>query len=324
MADALTVGIIQAKSKTDNLKMISKLNLSGIGFEDISILRQMPNLEVVSLPVNRITSLKEFQYLTKLTDLSVRKNNISQISNLLYLRQLPNLKNLWMMENPISSQANYRLLVVALLPHLEKLDNKEVTAEERAAARQVDVGNIENVKEQVQTEKDQLTLKPKLGWDQQNGSQVANRKPPSGANHHGMHRSKTDIHDVAGFDPKESNLNAKLDWSVDGEDEKESSIRNPWSAVNKAAGVPGKPRSPRGQWSKPIVAAKPSPRESNESAHERYSSAPVHHENNSYQAKNARISPNEHVIFAIMELVKELNPIELDYIKKKVESRFNI
>jgi Leucine-rich repeat len=320
----LTLGIIQAKSKTDNLKMISKLNLSGIGFEDISIIRQMPNLEVVSLPVNRITSLKDFQYLTKLTDLSVRKNNISQISNLLYLRTLPNLKNLWMMENPISSQANYRLLVVALLPQLEKLDNKEVTAEERAAARQVDVENIENAKEIVQPEKEQLSLKPNLRSDQQNGSQGVSRKPPSGANPHGIHRSKTDIQDIGVFDPKESNLNAKLDWSTEGDDDKESSIRNPWSAVQKGAGAQSRPKSPRGQWSKPIPLAKVPQRESSEYAHERYSSAPVHHEHAPYQAKNARISPNEHVIFAIMELVKELNPIELDYIKKKVESRFNV
>lgn len=326
MADALTVGIIQAKSKTDNLGMITKLNLSGIGFEDVSILRQMPNLEVVSLPVNRINSLKEFQYLSKLTDLSVRKNNISQISNLLYLRQLPNLKNLWMMENPISSQPNYRLLVVALLPQLEKLDNKDVTAEERSAARQVDVGNIQHNREAQERERDSVPLKPKSGWDSRDSSQpgVAKRQEVAkSSNQYGIHRSRTDVNDQPQrFNPKESNLNAKLEWSADMDDQNPVSQNNHLGGAAKGGRGEIRPKSPRGQWSKAHQAQRVQSHEEQDRGHERYSSAPTHHHDPGARlAKADRLSPNEHVIFAIMELVKELNPVELDYIKSKVAAR---
>ena len=47
-------------------------------------------------------------------------------------RPLPQV--LWLSENPCADAPDYRATAVRSLPHLEKLDNRDVTAEERAAA----------------------------------------------------------------------------------------------------------------------------------------------------------------------------------------------
>ena len=52
--------LILAKCKTDNLKLLKNLNLWGVGFEDVSILNQMPNIEVLSLSINKISTLRDF------------------------------------------------------------------------------------------------------------------------------------------------------------------------------------------------------------------------------------------------------------------------
>jgi Leucine-rich repeat (LRR) protein len=141
MSESLTLGIIQAKAKTDNLKIISNLNLFGVGFEDVSILRQMTNLEVVSLPVNRISSLRDFQELRKLRELSVRKNNIKNLNEIRFLSGCKNLTNLWMTENPCADHPMYRIFVAAVLPQLSKLDNVEISQNERAMARNLDLSD---------------------------------------------------------------------------------------------------------------------------------------------------------------------------------------
>ena len=40
----------------------------------------MPNLEIVSLSVNKIHSLKDFVYCSKLQELYLRKNNIKDLT----------------------------------------------------------------------------------------------------------------------------------------------------------------------------------------------------------------------------------------------------
>ena len=41
---------------------------------DLSILQDLPNLEIASFAQNKITTLKYFSYCSKLTELYVRKN----------------------------------------------------------------------------------------------------------------------------------------------------------------------------------------------------------------------------------------------------------
>ena len=55
---------------------------------DLSILSELPNLEIASFAQNKITSLKYFAYCHKLTELYVRKNQVSDITEINYLKNL--------------------------------------------------------------------------------------------------------------------------------------------------------------------------------------------------------------------------------------------
>jgi cilla- and flagella-associated protein len=54
------------KTKSDNLNNIKNLNLWGNELEDLSLVEKMPNLEVISLSVNKINSLRDFSKCSKL------------------------------------------------------------------------------------------------------------------------------------------------------------------------------------------------------------------------------------------------------------------
>ena len=57
----LTENLVISKSRTEALHNIKNLNLWGNDLTDVSILRKLSNVEVLSLSVNRISSLREFQ-----------------------------------------------------------------------------------------------------------------------------------------------------------------------------------------------------------------------------------------------------------------------
>lgn len=122
--------------------MITSLSVWSIGFRDVSILKEMPNLEIVSLPVNRISSLKDFQGLTKLRELSVRDNCITDLRELFYLRNCKALENIWIMGNPCGELPNARLTAIAILPQLRRLNNIEITPSEKDQSSRVDLEQI--------------------------------------------------------------------------------------------------------------------------------------------------------------------------------------
>jgi len=62
----LTLELVFNKTKSDNLNNIKNLNLWGNELEDLSLIDRMPNLEVISLSVNKINSLKDFASCSKL------------------------------------------------------------------------------------------------------------------------------------------------------------------------------------------------------------------------------------------------------------------
>jgi hypothetical protein len=78
------------------MSSIKNLNLWGNDLDDLKALRQLPNLEVLSLSVNRISTLKEIAACMKLKELYLRKNEIDDINELKYVQHLPNLKVLWL------------------------------------------------------------------------------------------------------------------------------------------------------------------------------------------------------------------------------------
>jgi hypothetical protein len=119
----------------DSLKNVKNLNLWGQGLSDISVLQQMVNVEVVSMSVNDINSLKDFEHCFKLSELYLRKNNIGDLTEVAYLKDLPSLKVLWLCGNPCADVDDYRLKVLSVLDRLEKLDDQDVSPDERKQAR---------------------------------------------------------------------------------------------------------------------------------------------------------------------------------------------
>ena len=87
----------------------------------------MPNLEIVSLSVNRISTLEPFSYCPLIQELYLRKNMFADLKEISHLAQLKNLRVLWLSDNPISSDPNYRSTIIKLLPQLTKVDSNEVT-----------------------------------------------------------------------------------------------------------------------------------------------------------------------------------------------------
>lgn len=123
MAKKLSLDFISMKTKNSRLESIKTLNVWGNEFEDISILSDLPNIEILSLAVNKIESLAPLKSLHKIKEIYLRNNLISDMAELDYLAGLPNLKVLTLNENPISLQSNYREEVLSRLPQLTKLDD---------------------------------------------------------------------------------------------------------------------------------------------------------------------------------------------------------
>uniref|UniRef100_A0A2K6LNJ6 Cilia- and flagella-associated protein 410 n=1 Tax=Rhinopithecus bieti TaxID=61621 RepID=A0A2K6LNJ6_RHIBE len=102
----------------------------------ISICREMPSLEVITLSVNSISTLEPVSRCQRLSELYLRRNRIPSLAELFYLKGLPRLRVLWLAENPCcgASPHRYRMTVLRTLPRLQKLDNQAVTEEELSRA----------------------------------------------------------------------------------------------------------------------------------------------------------------------------------------------
>ncbi|KAF5298747.1 hypothetical protein FQR65_LT09616 [Abscondita terminalis] len=136
MAKRLTEEMVIARSKLSDLSKVKRLNCWGSELVDVSLLRKMPSVEVLSLSINKINSLGDFQFCGALQELYIRQNDIRELNQICYLQSLPNLKNLWLDENPCAAGEGYRMTVLRTLPQLQKLDNVSVTQEElREATR---------------------------------------------------------------------------------------------------------------------------------------------------------------------------------------------
>ena len=113
----MTVELVHMKTKTNRLETIKSLNLWGNDLEDISIVTQMSALEVLSLAVNRVSTLKDVQYCYGLRELYMRKNNLTSLAEIpRYLGPLSNLRKLSLSENPIADHPKYRQFVIKALP----------------------------------------------------------------------------------------------------------------------------------------------------------------------------------------------------------------
>lgn len=92
-------------------------------------------MEVLSLSVNSISSLRDFTGCTMLRELYLRKNALADLAEIRHLQHLPQLKVLWLTDNPCASHPNYREQVLASLPSLVKLDGQDVAVAVNGPAR---------------------------------------------------------------------------------------------------------------------------------------------------------------------------------------------
>lgn len=137
MAGVLTLNLVLQKSKIDDIRRVQKLNVCAAQLQDIGVLRQATSLEVLSLSLNEITEIGAISSCRRLRELYLRKNQIRDINQVLHLTRLPTLQVLNLSDNPISRDPNYRRFVVAAIPSLERLDDVNISDEEREGALQV-------------------------------------------------------------------------------------------------------------------------------------------------------------------------------------------
>lgn len=142
---ALTQEMVFMRTKCNRMDLIKNLNLWGNDLQDISVIQSMPNLEVLSLSVNHVSTLVDLQHCHKLSELYLRKNEIIDLSEILYLRHLRRMKVLWLADNPCADLPYYRSYILHHLPGLTKIDAEDVTEEERKEAQLLDFGGVDTL-----------------------------------------------------------------------------------------------------------------------------------------------------------------------------------
>ncbi|KAL0228751.1 hypothetical protein GEMRC1_013371 [Eukaryota sp. GEM-RC1] len=135
----LTSSQVLSATGCSSLQEVKNINMWGKSLSDVSVVRQMPNVEVLSLSVNDISALLDFSFCQNLTELYLRKNKVSDLKQIRFLRELKNLRVLWMCSNPCAEKDIYRLYIIHYLPQLTKLDNSDISDEERKAAATLDI-----------------------------------------------------------------------------------------------------------------------------------------------------------------------------------------
>ena len=118
--------ILSKYPKYSSISKLKKLDIWGEEIEDISILSQMPNLQVLSLSSNKISSLSPLSSCLNLRRIFLRNNNIYSFEELYHLKNLSHLTALWLEDNPISKDIFYANKVAEILPNLQFLDNKNL------------------------------------------------------------------------------------------------------------------------------------------------------------------------------------------------------
>jgi hypothetical protein len=135
MPKELTAEMIikRARGNTD-LSSIKNLNFWGQSLGDISVLSHCTSLQSATFSQNYISSLKCFEGMIYLRELSLARNSINSLKEVRYLSTCPNLQKLWLKDNPICKLWDYRIQVINILPNLKFLDDEPITVEERQIA----------------------------------------------------------------------------------------------------------------------------------------------------------------------------------------------
>ena len=124
---ALTETMAFARTKTDRLSCIQTLNVWGCDLSDVSLIREMPNLRILSLAVNKITSLRDLSDCYNLEELYLRDNRISDIAEIGYLCNLKKLRKLSLGSNPCCNDVGYTDYIRKCIPWITELDGNVFT-----------------------------------------------------------------------------------------------------------------------------------------------------------------------------------------------------
>uniref|UniRef100_A0AC35U9R1 PHD-type domain-containing protein n=1 Tax=Rhabditophanes sp. KR3021 TaxID=114890 RepID=A0AC35U9R1_9BILA len=125
----LTSSIVYSRTKL-TLDSVKKINLWGCDIDDISICKEMVNVQILSLSRNKIKSLEPLQHCTNLEELYIRGNEITDFNEFEFLAKCRKLKVLWIDENPCTTNVEYRKIIVGLIPSLTNLDDKAVSEDD--------------------------------------------------------------------------------------------------------------------------------------------------------------------------------------------------
>jgi Leucine-rich repeat (LRR) protein len=109
---------------------VVKLNAFALGVITISGLERFTNLQIISLSLNKIATLKSFSACKALCELHLRKNLVDDVLEIAHLSKLDNLHTLLLSDNPCCSAPRYRLKVIRTLKHLRRLDSSAISEEE--------------------------------------------------------------------------------------------------------------------------------------------------------------------------------------------------
>lgn len=151
----LTENDILNKTKVHELKDVKNISFWGMELEDVNIIKKLTNVVSITLSANNIKSLEVFSFCKKLKELFLRKNQISSLNELYYLHNLDNLQTLWLSDNPITNEKDYREFTIAFLPQLKNLDEIPVTDEECTAAKSK-FSDLENIVKENETQESVL------------------------------------------------------------------------------------------------------------------------------------------------------------------------
>jgi hypothetical protein len=131
---ALTEAFILQETELNSLDAVRNLYLWNRNIDDVSVLRDCPSLEFLTLSANKISTLECLAECKNLKELYIRKNNIKSRAEIKHLAQLPNLRMLWLSENPCTAHPQYRELTIHMCSGLTHLDDCEVTTAEKDQA----------------------------------------------------------------------------------------------------------------------------------------------------------------------------------------------
>ncbi|NXT24351.1 LRC23 protein, partial [Syrrhaptes paradoxus] len=121
-----------------NLPKLKSLYLAQNAIQSLEGLEGLGQLTTLHLRDNQLetldglcSSMKCLQYL------NLRNNRIRSLQEVAKLQVLPMLQTLVLLDNPCSDEPNYRLEVLVLLPHLQRLDKELFEQDERAEANKI-------------------------------------------------------------------------------------------------------------------------------------------------------------------------------------------